>query len=105
MWEGKEIKVQGKLATATEREKLRSWAKEHDLVIAGDLEHEATIVADQPEQLQKALTELVKKEVGAVGYLIYGVNKRGKGKVIAHRSEVKLEDFTEVARLPQVKGG
>ena len=103
-WKDKELKILGRMATPEEEKRLTTWAKEQGLTIEGDLAQEATIHAD-PDLLKRALTDLVKKDVQAVGYVVYGVNKKGKGKVLAHHSEVELEKFTEVARVPQVKGG
>lgn len=103
-WERYEVKIQGRMATAAEREKLTAWAKEHGLTIEGNLEGVA-VIHGEPAGLKKALSALVRKDVGAVGYAVYAVDKKGRGKVLTHHSEVDLSKFKEVAKVPQVKGG
>ena len=103
MWKERELTIHGKLAGQKERDQLTTWAKEHGLLIEGDWP-EPRIHAE-PEYLKKALTDLVGKDVGMVGYIVYALTKKGKAKVIAHHSEVDLTKFTEVVRVPQARGG
>ena len=103
-WEGGQLLISGKLSTAKEKERLLAWATEEGLIIDGDLASEAVISASSA-RLRAALTELVRKDIKDVGYLIYAVDEKGRGKVLSLRSEFEISKFSEIAKVPQVSGG
>lgn len=102
-WREDLLEINGILATNVERERLKAWAKEHNLKIKGKLEHRASITA-KAEELAAALKALVDQDIGAAGFMVYGVTKEGQGSVLA-KGDYKLEDLKDVAKVPAIRGG
>ena len=104
-WKDKTLRIEGRLATAKERTALQAWAMEHSLTLEGSLDDLATVEA-APEVLKKALADLVGKGVGEAGYMVYAVDKRGRGRVLYRKDiPIELDQVTAVSKVPQVAGG
>lgn len=102
-WKDKAIRVDGTLATPKETEKLRAWADEYELDFEGPLDGQAHAESTRA-MCQCALEALVGKQVGDAGFLLYAVDKKGKGKVLQSK-KIDLGGMKQVAKVPQVRGG
>lgn len=104
-WAGRSLRIEGRLATERERQLLREWAKKHELSLEGSLADQATVDAS-PETLRAALSDLVTRGVGEAGYMVYVVNRRGKGRALYNKAvPLNLDEVAEVNKVPQVSGG
>lgn len=102
-WAKDAILIDGRLATEREQKKVESWAKKHNLHIEGPLTEHCKIHADMPK-IKKALEELVKEQVGEAGYLLYGVDRLGRGKILK-KEDVQIPELKQVVKAAQTKGG
>lgn len=102
-WKKDTIHIDGTLATDKERDKIEAWAREYDLKIGGELAGPA-VVKTTTAMCKCALEGLLSKQVGDAGYLVYVVDKKGKGKVLQSK-HVDLAGVKQAAKVPQVRGG
>ena len=103
-WRENEIHVDGRLSMQKERDDLQTLAEKHGLAIEGDLAGHATLVGKR-ERLETALLELIGRKIGAAGYAVYSVNRKGEGRVLYSKRDLDLADTKEVATVPRTVGG
>ncbi|MDP2948478.1 MAG: hypothetical protein Q8P22_02935 [Chloroflexota bacterium] len=102
-WKAGTIRIDGNLTTEVERLKLQEWLGRHRLTAKGDLSSQA-VVETTPLTAKAAMEDLVGREVGEAGWLVYGVDKKGKARILGQRA-VKLDEFKEVVKAPRPQGG
>ena len=110
VWKDSQISIDGRLSTRKEQQVVEEWAKKHKLTIVGSLDAQASILVEVGKEkgLRKALGRLIRRSVGEAGYMVYAVDKRGRGRVLyanENYEQVIGDDVEEVAKVPATNGG
>lgn len=93
------------LATKKELSQLREWALQHGINAVAKAEKWPVTADVGNAKLYAALRDIIGKQVKQPGYLLSGLTKNGKWKVLQSKTDVKLEELAEVAKTPAPVGG